>query len=100
MATVNKITWLASSTRPQLCYCSQLFGSPDLFIRHSIPNKIEMDSNVGVLVVFRCVDCQLLLDREVDEEQVICDPCKKLQKNILAQQNRKKRSSSALLKLY
>ena len=41
------------------------------------------------------VDCELLLGRNVDEEQVICDPCKKLQKNILVQQNRKKRSSSA-----
>ena len=70
------------------------FSNSDV-IRHSIPNKIEVDSNFGVLVVFRCVDCELLLDRNVDEEQVICDPCKKLQKNILVQQNRKKRSSSA-----
>ena len=70
------------------------FSNSDV-IRHSIPNKVEMDSNFGVLVVFRCVDCELLLGRNVDEEQVICDPCKKLQKNILVQQNRKKRCSSA-----
>ena len=70
------------------------FSNSDV-IRHFIPNKVEMDSNFGVLVVFRCVDCELLLGRNVDEEQVICDPCKKLQKNILVQQNRKKRSSSA-----
>ena len=70
------------------------FSNSDV-IPHSIPNKIEMDSNFGVLVVFRFVDCQLLLDREVDEEQVICDPCKKLQKNVLVQQNRKKRFACA-----
>ena len=70
------------------------FSNSDV-IRHSIPNRIDMDSNFGVLVTFRCVDCQLLLGREIDEEQVICDPCKKLQKNILVQQNRKSRSSSA-----
>ena len=53
-----------------------------------------MDSNFEVLVVFRCADCELLLGRNVDEEQVICDPCKKLQKNILVQQNQRKCSSS------
>ena len=70
------------------------FSNSDV-IRHSIPNKIEMDSNFGVSVFFRCVDCQLLLGRNVDEEHVIYDPCKKLQKNILVQQNRKKSFSGA-----
>ena len=62
--------------------------------RHSVPNRIDMESNFGVLAVFHCVNCQLLLDREANEEQVICDQCKKLKKNILVQQNRKKGSSS------
>jgi hypothetical protein len=38
------------------------FSNSDV-IRHSIANRIDMDSNFGVLVVFRCVDCQLLLGR-------------------------------------
>ena len=70
------------------------FSDSDI-IQHSIPNRIDMDSNFRVLVVFRCVDCQLLIARADDEEQVICDPCKKLQRNIGVQQNQKKRSTSA-----
>ena len=46
-------------------------------------------------MVFCCVDCQLLIARADDEEQVICDPSKKLQRNIVVQQNRKKHSTSA-----
>ena len=70
------------------------FSDSDV-IRHSIPNRIDMDSNFRALVAFRCVDCQLLIATADDEEQVICDPCKKLQRNIVVQQNRKKRSTSA-----
>ena len=67
---------------------------PSDVVRHSIPKSIDMDKNFGVLAVFRCINCQVLLRKE-DQVVVICDPCKQLQRKIVAQQNRKSRQSSA-----
>ena len=67
---------------------------PSDVVRHSIPKSIDMDKNFGVLAVFRCTNCQVLLCKE-DQVVVTCDPCKQLQRKIVAQQNRKSRQSSA-----
>ena len=67
---------------------------PSNVVRLSIPKSIDMDKNFGVLAVFRCANCQVLVRRE-DQGIVICDPCKQLQRKIVAQQNRKSRQSSA-----
>ena len=67
---------------------------PSDVVRHSIPKSIDMDKNFGVLAVFRCANCQVLVRRE-DQDVVICDPCKQLQRKIVAQQSRKSRQSSA-----
>ena len=67
---------------------------PSDVVRHSIPNSIDMDKNFGVLAVFRCINCQVLVRKE-DQVVVICDPCKQQQRKIVAQQNRKSRQSSA-----
>ncbi|CAB4032699.1 Hypothetical predicted protein [Paramuricea clavata] len=67
---------------------------PSDVVRHSIPKSVEMDTNFGVLAVFPCVTCQVLVRRQ-DQGDVICEPCKQLQRKIVAQQNRSTRQSSA-----
>ncbi|CAB4042702.1 Transposable element P transposase [Paramuricea clavata] len=67
---------------------------PSDVVRHSIPKSVEMDTNFGGLAVFRCVTCQVLVRRQ-DQGDVICEPCKQLQRKIVAQQNRSTRQSSA-----
>ena len=52
-----------------------------------------MDKNFGVLAVFRCANCQVLVGRQ-DQGDVICEPCKQLQRKIVAQQNWRSRQSS------
>ena len=49
---------------------------------HIVPKSIGMETNYRVLVVLRSVDCMVLFDKDVSEEQVICKTCQKLQKQI------------------
>ena len=54
-----------------------------------------MDTNYRVIVILRSIDCNVLFDNDVSEEQVICKTCLTLQKSIQKQQTRKERKSSA-----
>ena len=67
---------------------------PSDIVRHSIAKSIDMDKNFGVLADFRCATCQILVRRQ-DQGDIICEPCKQLQRKIVAQQNRKSHQSSA-----
>ena len=75
-------------------YLTTIAPHPTDVVQHSIPKSVEMDTNFWVLAVFRCVICQVLVRRQ-DQGDVICEPCKQLQRKIVAQQNRRTRQSSA-----
>ena len=64
-------------------------------VRHIVPKSIGMETNYRVLVILRSVDCMVLFDNDVSEEQVICKTCQRLQKQINQQQTRKERKSCA-----
>ena len=69
--------------------------SPFDVVCHIIPASIGMDTNYRVMVILGSIDCNVLFDNDVSEEQVICKTCLTLQKSIQKQQTRKERKSSA-----
>lgn len=64
-------------------------------VRHIVPANIGMNTSYRVMLILRSIQCNVLFDEVVSEEQVICKTCLTLQKNIQKQQSRKERKSSA-----
>ena len=70
------------------------FGPSDV-VRHIVPANIGMDTSYRVMVILRSIECNVLFEKDVSEEQVICQTCLTLQRNIQKQQTKKERKSSA-----
>ena len=70
------------------------FGPSDV-VRHIVQANIGMDTSYRVMVILRSIECNVLFEKDVSEEQVICQTCLTLQRNIQRQQTKKERKSSA-----
>ena len=72
----------------------ETLSSSDVY-RHSIPKCINKERSYGVLVVLRSAQCMILFNKDIVDDQVICEMCHKLQKRIFKQQSRKERQDKA-----